>query len=156
MSEVGLLQNSRKYIWSSVCTCIACGFLAELHGRTAAIQSLSHVTPWTATYHASLSFTVSSSLLRFMSIDSVTSSNHLILCCSLFLLPSIFPSIREFPMSWLFPLGGQSIEASASASFFPVNIQGCFPIGLTDLISLQSERLSSTTVQKLQFFIVYL
>ena len=62
------------------------------------VQSLSHVfaAPWTAARQASLSFTISWSLLRFMSIESVVPSNHLILCCPLLLLPSIFPSIRVF------------------------------------------------------------
>ena len=50
----------------------------------------------TAACQAPLSFTVSWSLLRFMSIESMMLSNHLILCCSLLLLPSIFPSIRVF------------------------------------------------------------
>ena len=54
------------------------------------------VTPWTAACQASLSFTVSWSLLRLMSIESVIPSNHLILCHSLLLHPSIFPSIRGF------------------------------------------------------------
>ena len=53
-------------------------------------------TPWTAAHQASLSFTVSQSLLRCMSIKSVCLSNHLILCQPLLLLPSIFPSIRVF------------------------------------------------------------
>ena len=52
--------------------------------------------PWTAAQQASLSFTLSQSLLRFMSIESVMPSNHLIFCCPLLLLPSIFPSIRVF------------------------------------------------------------
>ena len=59
----------------------------------------SHLTvgpSWTAEHQAPLSFTVSRSLLRFMSIDSVTLSNHFILYCPLLLLPSIFPSIRVF------------------------------------------------------------
>ena len=55
------------------------------------------VTPMTAACQASLSFTVSWSLLKFMSIEMVMLSNHLILCCPLLLLPSIFPSIRVFP-----------------------------------------------------------
>ena len=63
-------------------------------------QSLGHfkpfVTSWTAACQASLSFSVSRSLLRLMSIESVMPSNHLILCHPLFLLPSIFPSIRVF------------------------------------------------------------
>jgi len=61
------------------------------------------------------------------SLEGLMPSNHLILCCPLFLLPSIFPSIRVFPMSWLFTSGGQSIGASATASILPMNIQGCLP-----------------------------
>ena len=65
-----------------------------------AVQLLSHiqlfVTPWTAASQASLSFTVFWSLLKLMSIELVMLSNHLILCCPLLLLPSIFPSIRIF------------------------------------------------------------
>ena len=53
------------------------------------------VTPWTVTQQASLSFTVSWSLFKLVSIESVMPSNHIILCCPL-LLPSIFPSIRVF------------------------------------------------------------
>ena len=64
------------------------------------VQSLSHVrlfaTPWTAACQASLSITNSRSLLKPMSIESVMPSNHLILCHPLLLLPSIFPSIRDF------------------------------------------------------------
>ena len=54
------------------------------------------VTPWTAAHQASLFFTISQSLHELMSIESMMLSNHLILCCSLLLLPSIFPSIRVF------------------------------------------------------------
>ena len=64
------------------------------------VQSLSHVrlfaTPWAAARQASLSITSSQSLPRFTSTESVMASNHLILCCSLLLAPSIFPSIRVF------------------------------------------------------------
>ena len=64
------------------------------------VQSLSllrlFATPWTAAHQASLSITNSWSLLKFMSIESVMPSNHLILCHSLLLSPSIFPSIRVF------------------------------------------------------------
>ena len=52
--------------------------------------------PWTAICQASVFFTISWSLFRLMSIESVMPSNHLILCCPLLLLPSIFPSIRVF------------------------------------------------------------
>ena len=54
------------------------------------------VTPWTAAHHASLSFTGSRSLRKFMCIESVMPSKHLIFCHPLLLLPSIFPSIRVF------------------------------------------------------------
>ena len=54
------------------------------------------MTPWTAAHQASLSITNSQSLLKLMSIESVIPFNHLILCCPLLLLPSIFPSIRVF------------------------------------------------------------
>ena len=54
--------------------------------------------------------------------------------------PQSFPASGSFPMSWLFTSGGQGIEASASASVLPVNIQNWFPLGLTGLI-LQSTRL---------------
>ena len=64
------------------------------------VQLLSHVrlfaTPWTTARQASLSITNSQSLLKFMSIESVMPSNHLILCCPHLLQPSIFPSIRVF------------------------------------------------------------
>ena len=113
------------------------------------------VTPWTAACQASLSITNSRSLLTLMSIESVMPSSHLILCHPL-LLPSIFPSIKVFLMSQFFTSGGQSIGASASTSVFPMNIQNWFPLGLTDLIYLQSKRLSrvfsNTTVQRHQFF----
>ena len=71
-----------------------------MHTWNSSVQSLSHVwpfvTPWTAAHQASLSITNSQSLLKLMSIESVIPSNHLILCCPLLLLPSIFPSIRVF------------------------------------------------------------
>ena len=64
------------------------------------VQSLSHVrlfaTNWTATCQASLSFTISQSLLKLMSIESVMPSNHLILCCPFLFLPSTFANIRVF------------------------------------------------------------
>ena len=69
-------------------------------GLCCSVQSLSHVqlfeTPWTAARQASLTVTNSRSLLKLVSSESVMPSNHLILCCSLLLLPSIFPSIRIF------------------------------------------------------------
>ena len=94
------------------------------------VQSLSQVqlfaTPWTAACQASLSFTISQSLLKLMSIESVMPSNRLILCLPLLLLPSIFPSIRVFfneltlhirqPKYWSFSIS-PSNEYSGLISF---------------------------------------
>ena len=112
--------------------------------------------PMDCTRQASLSITNSQSLLKLMSIKSVMPSNHLLLCCPLLLLSSIFPSIRVFQMSQFFTLSGQSIRVSATASVLPMNIQDLFLLGWTGWISLQSKGLpkvfSNTTVQKHQFF----
>ena len=105
------------------------------------VQSLSCV--WLFANHrlpcpcqASLSITNSQSLLKLMSIESVMSSNHRILCHPLLLLLSVFPRSGIFPVSQLFPSSVQGIGASASASVLPVNIQDWFSLGLTSLISL--------------------
>ena len=75
-------------------------FLVGPHRPFSSVQSLSRVqlfmTPWTRAHQAPLSITNSRSLLKLKSIESVMPSNHLILCCSLLLPPSIFPSIRVF------------------------------------------------------------
>ena len=96
------------------------------------VQSFSSVwlfvTPWTAAHQASLSITNSQSLLKLMCINLVMPSNHLILCCSLLLLPSIFPSIRVFsndsalrirwPKDWSFSFSiSPSDEYSGLTSF---------------------------------------
>ena len=113
-------------------------------------------TPWTAAHQAYLSFTISWSLLILMTIELVMPSHHLILCLSLLLLSSIFPSIGVFSNELAFCIGGQSIGASASASVLPMSIQGWFSLGLTDLISLLSKGFSrvfsSITIWKHQFF----
>ena len=124
------------------------------------VWPLNHVrlfeTPWTAAHQASLSITNSRSLLKLMSIESVIPSNHLIFCCPVLLLPSIYPRIRVsfFPMSQFFTSGGHSIGALASV--LSMNTQDWSPLGWTGWISLQSNRLSrvfsSTTVQKHQSF----
>ena len=82
------------------------------------VQLLSHVdfaTSWTAAHQASLSFTVSQSLLKLLSIESVMPSNHFILC-HLLLLPLSFPASGSFLMSQLFTSGGQSWSFSFSIS----------------------------------------
>ena len=130
------------------------------HTHISWVPSLSRVqlfaTPWTAAHQASLSITNSWNLFKLMSIESVMPPNHLILCRSLLLLPSIFPRIRVFSNEQFFTSGGQSTEVSASASVLPMNNQDLFPLGWTGWISLQSKGLSrvfsNTTVQKHQFF----
>ena len=123
------------------------------HHNIAVFQSLSRAqlfaTPRAAACQASLSFNVSQSLLKLMSIESVMPSNHLILCGPLLLLPSIFPSIRVFSNE-----SALRKILRASASVLEMNIQGRFPSGLTGLVSLQSKGLarvfSSTIIQKHQ------
>jgi len=110
--------------------------------------------PWTAAHQAFLSFTVSQSLPRFMSIESVMLSNNFILCHPLSCCLQSFPASRSFPMGRAFASSGQS--TGASTSILPMNIQSWFPLGLTSLISLLSKGLSrvfsSTTIQKHQLF----
>ena len=124
------------------------------------VQLLSHVrlfaTPWTAAHQASLSITNSQSPPKPMSIELVMPSNHLILCCSLLLLPSIFPSIRVFSKESVLCIRWPNYWISASAPVLPMNIQDWSPSEWTGWISLQSKGLSrvfsNTTVQKHQFF----
>ena len=132
-----------SYVWPSVQFCsLSCVQL--------------FATPWMAGRQASLSFTTFWSLLKLISLSqwchpTVSSSVVPFSSC-----PQSFPAPGFFPMGWLFASGGQSIEASTSASVLPKNIQGWFPFGLTGLISLQSKGLSrvssSITIWKHQFF----
>ena len=138
MCKVMLTLNSiREYSWAQ----FSCSVMSNCS--------------WTAVHQASLSITNSWSVLKFMSIELVMPSNHLILCHPLLLPPSIFPSIRvisneslhiRWPKYWSF-----SFSISPSE-----NIQDWFPLGWTYWISLWSKRLSrvfcNTTVQKHQFF----
>ena len=143
-----ILQDN-LYTGSSYCCINSCKSVVI-------IQSLSYVwlfaTPWTVAGQAPLSSPISLSLLQFTTIDLVMLCNHLILCCSPLLLPSIFPSIRGFPRSQFFASGSQSTGASTSATVLPRIIQGWFSLWLTGLISLQSKELprvfSRTTIQE--------
>ena len=101
------------------------------------------MTPWTAALQASLSFTISQGLLKFMSIEWVMLSNHLIRFCPSLLLPSIFPSIGIFPKESVLCIKWPKCWASTLTAVLPVNIQGSSPLGLTDLISSQCKELSS-------------
>ena len=123
---------------------------------SSSVQSFSRVTPWTAACQASLSITNSWSLLKLMSIESVTPSNHLILCHPLLILPSIFPSIRVFwnesalhirwPKYWNFSFNISPSNEDPGLMSFRMN--------WLDLLASKglSRVFSNTTVQKHQFF----
>ena len=148
--------GTRQRWW---CTCSKCTDTTELGHTFVIIQSLCRVqlfvTSWVAVHQASLSFTISQSLPKFISFESLMPSNHLILCHQL-LLPSIFPSIRVFSNEsdlcirwteyWSF-----SFSISPSSEYSRLIL-----LGLTGLSSLQSKGLSrafsSTTIQRHQFF----
>ena len=117
------------------------------------VQSLSHVRlsviPWTVTCQASLSITNSQSLLKLMSIKSVMPSSYLILCRPLFLLPSLFPSIRVFSIEsvlrirWL-KYGSFSFSMSPSKEYSELI---SFRIDLFDLLAVQGTLKSSPASQ---------
>ena len=113
------------------------------------VSDLLFATPQTAWHRASLSFTISWSLLKLMSVQSMMISNSVILYCSL-LLPLIFPFLASRP----FTSGSQSRGALSSASVLTMNTQSWFPLGLTGLI-LKFKGLSrvffSTTIWKHPF-----
>ena len=124
------------------------------------VETLSHVwlfmNPWSVSCQASLSFAVSQSSLKLMSIKSVIPCNHLFLGHPFLLLPSILPSVRTFSNAWALYIKWSEYW-SFSFSISPSNeYLELFPLGLTGLISLQSKGLSrvfsSTTVWKHQFF----
>ena len=111
-----------------------------------AVQSLScvrlFVTPWTAALQASLTFTISRSLLKVMSIEwcHPTISSSIIPFSSCL---QSFSASGSFLMSWFFTSDGQSIGASALALVLPMNIQDWFPLKLTGLTFLQSKGLKN-------------
>ena len=123
------------------------------------VQSLSHVrlfvTPWTAAYHVSLSFTISQSLLKLMSIESVILSNHLILCHPLLLPPSVLPSIRFFfsesvlcimwPKDWNFSFSINPSNEYSGLIFFQIGWFDLLAIHRT-LKSLLQHHTSETSI----------
>ena len=130
------------------------------NSKFSSVQLLSHVqlfvTPWTSEYQASLSNTNSQSLLKLMSIESVMTSSHLILCHPLLLLSSIFPNIRVFsnestlcirwPKYWSFSFSiSPSNEYSGLISFRMYWLDFLASKG-------PSRAFSNTTIQKHQFF----
>ena len=121
--------------------------------KEAAVQSLSvsgSADPWTAARRAPLPFTVSQSLLKFMSTELVTLSIHLTLCHPFSFCLQPFPASGSFPMCCFFIASGRSISVLVSVSVIAMNIQGCFPLGFAGLVTLLSKGLSrvfsSTTI----------
>ena len=98
------------------------------------------VTPWTAAHQASLSFTISQSLLKLMSIELMMSSNHLALCCPLLLLPSIFPSIRVF--------SNESVHRIMCSKYWSFSFSVSFVNGYLGLISLRIDWFDLLAVQR--------
>ena len=131
---------------------------------------LSHVqlfaTPWTAAHQASLSFTISWSLLKLMSIESVMTSNHLTLCCPLLLPPSIFPSIRVFsnesvlyirwPKFWSFSFSISPSNEYSGLISFRMDWLGLLAVQGTLKSLLQHHSSKASVLQRSAFFIVQL
>ena len=113
-------------------------------------------TPWTAASQAFLFITNSRSLPKLMSVELVMPSSHLIFCCPLLLLPSIFPSIKVFSNESALCIRWPKYWSFSFNSALPMNTQDWSPLGWTGWISLQSMGLpsvfSNTTVQKHQIF----
>ena len=142
-----LAQQLSLVPWS-LCQCLWLHSLIQIYGTDCCCSLtklyLTLCNPKDCSTHDPLSFTISRSLLKLMPIESMMPSNHFILCHPFSSRPQSFPASRSFLMSRLFTSGGQTIVASVSASVLPKNIQGCFPLGLTGLISLLSKGLYET------------
>ena len=140
--------------WNLGCPVVFCPLSSGSVQFSHSVVSDSFVTPWTAAHQASLSITnsraYSNSCPSSWWCYPIISSSVMPFCLR------SFPASGSFPMSQFFASGGQTIGVSASASVLPMNIEDWFPLGWTDLISLQSKGLSrvfsNTTVQKHQFF----
>ena len=134
------------------------------------VQSLSHVqlfaTPWAAAHQALLSITNSRSLLKLMSIKSVTPFNHLILCHPLLLQPSIFPSIRVFsnesvlhirwPKHWSFSFNINPSNEYSGLIFFRMDWLDILAVQETLKSLLQYHSSKASNLQHSVFFIVQL
>ena len=134
------------------------------------VQSLSCVqlfaTPWTTACQISLSIAVSQSLLKFMSIVSMMSSNHCFLCCPLLLLPSIFPSIRVFsselafsikwPKCWSFSFSISPSNEYSGLIFFRIDWFDLLAVQETLKSLLQHHNLKASVLQCSAFFMVQL
>ena len=144
--------------------------LYRVQAQFSSVQSLSHVrvfvTPWTAAHHISLSITNSWSLLKLMSIALVMSSNHLILCCSLLLRLSIFPSIWVFtnesvihirwPKDWSFSFNINPSNEYSGLIFFRMDWLDLLAVQGTLKSLLQHHNSKAWILWCSAFFIVWL
>ena len=156
LKQQNLLSPSSKG-WKSEIKVLA-GFIPSGSSEGFVFQSPSHVqpfaTPWTAACQASLSSTISWSLLKLMPVESVMLSNHLFLCHPLLLLPSIFPSIRVFSnelalhITWLKYWTFSISPSNEYSGLMP------FRTDQFDLFAVQGtlKNFSSTTIEKHQYF----
>ena len=122
--------------------------------------------PWTTTHQASLPFTISQSLLKFMSIELVMPCNHLILCRPLLLLPSLFPSIKVFsiesglrirwPKYWSFSLSISPTNEYSGLIFFRIDWFDLLVIQGTLKNLLQHHSSKASVLQPSAFFMVQL
>ena len=130
---------------------------SQISSFVVVVQLLSRVqlfgTPWTAACQASLSFTITQSQLRLMSIELKMPSNHLILCLPLLLLSSIFPSIRVFSNALALHIKGPSFSFSISPSNEYSGLIS-FRIDYFELLAVQRtlKSLLQTTIPKHQLF----
>ena len=134
--SVSLVSRRQNHFLRERGSCIAVEILRYVRQSVQLLSCVRlFVTPWTAACQASLSITNSRRLLKLMSIESVMTSNYLILCHPLLLLPLVFPSIRVFSKESVFTSGGQSIRVSSSASEYSGLIS--FRIDWKDLLADQ-------------------
>ena len=110
--------------------------------------------PWNTAHQASLSFTISQSLLKLMSIESVVPSISSSVIPFSTCLQS-FPASASFPICWLFAWGGHNIGASAWASVLPINSQGWFILWLTGF-SLLSKGLLRVLLNRVNSILILL
>ena len=150
-NSLSTIHPAHAYVGPHLHSYTECSGMQDVLSSLLFSRQVVSFNPWISAYQASLSFTISHSLLKFMSIELVLPSNHLILCSPLLLLPSIFPSMRIFssesalhirwPKYWSF-----SFSISPSK-----NIQDWFPLGWTGWILLQSRGLSRVFSSTAQF-----
>ena len=171
------LSHETKYVLVMVCILLTGVKLSPvdrslllLQLKFCSVQSFGHVqlfaTPWTAARQASLPITNSQSLLKLMSIESVMPSNHLILCGSLLLLPTIFPSIRVFsnesvlrirwPKYWSFSFSISSSNEYSGLIFFRMDQFDLLAVQETLKSLLQHQSSKASILRCSAFFIVQL